>query len=215
MSTKQTPLTYQSSKTYTHSTGLSCCFRQWRADSHCRVLHGYALKVEVVFQGTLDERNWVRDFGSLKPLKKYLEDTFDHKTVIAFDDPRMEEFQRMGSLGLIDLVTVPAVGCEKFAEQIFRWCENYLEVLTNDREVNIQSVQVWEHEGNSAKVIRQNKSFTATYLDDMKKMTPEEFQKQHLQDWAIPARTIISADGKIVTDLSDGSITLHGEEDKG
>ncbi|SVB70610.1 uncharacterized protein METZ01_LOCUS223464, partial [marine metagenome] len=26
---------YQSTKTYGNEVGLSCCFRQWRADSHC------------------------------------------------------------------------------------------------------------------------------------------------------------------------------------
>lgn len=149
MSTTATNLRYQSSKTYTHSTGLSCCFRQWRAKSHCNKLHGYALKVELVFEDELDERNWVQDFGDLKPVKAFLERTFDHKTIIAEDDPHLDQFEKLHRFNLIDLVMLPGVGCEKFAEYIFTAIDN-----STDIGHKLQSVQVWEHEGNSAKVIR-------------------------------------------------------------
>ena len=70
-----------SSKKYGHERGLSAAFRQWRAVSHCRFMHGYSLEFEFVF-GTheLDENNWVVDFGSLKNLEAWLRLNFDHKT---------------------------------------------------------------------------------------------------------------------------------------
>ena len=34
---------HRATKTYGHDLGLSVAFRQWRADSHCRYLHGYAI----------------------------------------------------------------------------------------------------------------------------------------------------------------------------
>ena len=54
---------FLSSKKYGHERGLSAAFRQWRAVSHCRFMHGYSLEFEFVF-GThqLDENNWVVDF---------------------------------------------------------------------------------------------------------------------------------------------------------
>ena len=65
---------YRSTKTYGNEVGLSCCFRQWRADSHCNKLHGYSLGFRFIFEAvTLDERNWVYDFGDCKWIKKYLE----------------------------------------------------------------------------------------------------------------------------------------------
>ena len=143
-----TDLIYQSSKTYAHSVGLSCCFRQWRAESHCNKLHGYTLKVEVVFEDELDERNWVQDFGDLKALKDWLTHNFDHKTLVAVDDPEFDTFQQLAVKGIIDVRFVPAVGCEKFAEQIFKWLD--------ERDYMVKSVQVWEHEANSAKVIRRD-----------------------------------------------------------
>jgi 6-pyruvoyltetrahydropterin/6-carboxytetrahydropterin synthase len=50
--------------------GYSACFRQWRAEgTHCKFLHGYAVSFKVTFEGDLDERNWVFDFGGMKRAK--------------------------------------------------------------------------------------------------------------------------------------------------
>jgi 6-pyruvoyltetrahydropterin/6-carboxytetrahydropterin synthase len=79
---------HYSTKTYGAEVGLSSCFRQHKAQSHCRLLHGYAMSFSFKFGAlVLDERNWVVDFGGLKGLKAILEETFDHKTIIAEDDP--------------------------------------------------------------------------------------------------------------------------------
>ena len=80
---------YFSTKCYGHNIGLSAVFRQPLAHSHCKLLHGYSLSFKFTFGcDELDERNWVVDFGGLKPLKAWLEDTFDHKVVIDVNDPR-------------------------------------------------------------------------------------------------------------------------------
>ena len=70
---------YFSTKCYGHNIGLSAVFRQPLAHSHCKLLHGYSLSFKFTFGcDELDERNWVVDFGGLKPLKAWLEETFDH-----------------------------------------------------------------------------------------------------------------------------------------
>ena len=87
---------YQSIKTYGNERGLSCCFRQHRAHSHCNLLHGYSLGFRFTFEAaTLDERNWVYDFGDCKWIKSFLDDTFDHTLVIASDDPELELFKEL------------------------------------------------------------------------------------------------------------------------
>ena len=140
-----------SSKTYTHSIGLSCCFRQWRATSHCNKLHGYALQVEVEFEGELDEKNWIVDFGGLKAFKQYLEFMFDHTTVVANDDPEHELFNALASKKMIALRIVPATGCEAFSKLIYSWLENWLDTdpQYKDRDINVSKVVVREHAGNS------------------------------------------------------------------
>lgn len=138
-----------STKTYTHSQGLSCCFRQWRADSHCRFMHGYALQIKLTFKGELDERNWVQDFGGLKPVKAWLEDTFDHTTLIATDDPEVRRFRELDKAGLIQLREVLGVGCEMFAKLIFQRVSDHVNIDSRGR-VSLIEVEVREHEGNSA-----------------------------------------------------------------
>lgn len=141
---------FQSTKTYGHNVGLSAAFRQWRAESHCRFLHGYALQVKFVFESAeLDVRNWVVDFGSLKSLKGWLEDTFDHKTLVAEDDPEFHLFKEMEERGLIQMRVVPATGCEAFANMIYEYTEGWLKDNGYTR-VRLVSVEVCEHGANSA-----------------------------------------------------------------
>jgi len=142
---------YRSTKTYDHSEGLSCCFRQWRAgESHCRFLHGYALAFHFVFATrTLDERNWCLDFGGLKPVRAWLHEGFDHTVLVAADDPHFAEFQRLKALGLVDIRVLPAVGCEAIARYAFAWVARFVTQETNGR-VWLESVEVREHAGNSA-----------------------------------------------------------------
>lgn len=147
---------YQSTKTYGHEVGLSCCFRQWRAQSHCRYLHGYALAIKLTFRAfELDERNWVVDFGGLKNFKGILEESFDHKCLVAEDDPAMETFVRLHAMGLIQMVIVPATGCEAFARMIFDVAQQRLLDAGYDERVSLVSVEVREHGANSALAFRQ------------------------------------------------------------
>lgn len=150
-------IVYGSTKTYTHSIGLSACFRQWRAESHCKYLHGYSLQVNVKFESErLDERNWIVDFGSLKSFKGWLEDTFDHKTLVAEDDPALELFKQMDQNKkngkLIQLRIVPDTGCEAFSRMIFEYLEGWLTDNGYSPRVRLVSVEVSEHGGNSAYV---------------------------------------------------------------
>ena len=153
---------YHSTKTWGHEVGLSCAFRQWRANhSHCSYLHGYAISVRVEFAAShLDERNWVVDFGGLKTFKQFLVDTFDHKTLVAKDDPMLPQLREL-SVGvsptpILDIVEVDKVGCEAFSELIFSKLEEWL--LTNGftPRVWVTKVEVAEHGGNSAYFTKEN-----------------------------------------------------------
>lgn len=144
-------MTYISTKTYGHEIGLSCAFRQWRADSHCKYLHGYALSIKLMFAAhELDSRNWVVDFGSLKGFRQLLENTFDHKTLVARDDPEIETFRTLYDLDIIQMVEVEATGCEAFAEMIYRAAEVWLKDAGYSPRVEMVSVEVREHGANSA-----------------------------------------------------------------
>lgn len=146
---------YRVTKNYGHMEGLSCCFRQWRAQSHCNTLHGYSLSVKIhIDTKELDEKNWVFDFGSFKYIKHELHKMFDHTTLIAEDDPELDTFKKLAEKKLIDLRVIKDVGCEKFAEFIFNAFNLYIIKDSNNRAF-ISSVTVSEHEGNSATYINQ------------------------------------------------------------
>lgn len=166
---------FYSTKTYNNDRGLSCCFRQWRSGhSACSLLHGYSIGVRVVFEcDSLDERNWVHDFGGLKEFKKWLDYMFDHTLLVAEDDPHLEFFKQMNNMvtingtndpdswepnergALCDLRIVPAVGCERFSELAYN---KLAELLDESRKnatllnptVRVKSVEVFEHGANSA-----------------------------------------------------------------
>lgn len=157
---------FYSTKTYGNDRGLSCCFRQWRSKhSHCSLLHGYSIGVRVIFEcDSLDERNWVMDFGGLDNFKDWLEYMFDHTLIVAEDDPHLDTFKKLAEIGslnmpeysaLLDLRIVPAVGCERFAEMAYN---KLSEILDNSKSkgtllnptVRVKSVEVFEHGANSA-----------------------------------------------------------------
>jgi 6-pyruvoyltetrahydropterin/6-carboxytetrahydropterin synthase len=143
---------FRSTKRYGHEVGITCAFRQWRAQtSHCQYIHGYALAFKFTFEAdTLDARNWVVDFGGLKSLKKKLENAFDHKTVIASDDPHLPAFEELHALGVIDLNILKDVGCEKFAEFAYYLAKETLEEEGFSPRCRVIEVEVSEHGANSA-----------------------------------------------------------------
>lgn len=150
---------YRSTKTFCHSLGLSCAFRQHGASSHCNMIHGYALQVKVTFEADgLDDKNWVVDFGGLKEVKGWLEKNFDHKLLVADDDPELELFQDMDGV-VADCRFVPKVGCEAFASEIFDYMTWWIDARINRHRsddgprVRLVEVEVREHEGNSASIV--------------------------------------------------------------
>jgi len=138
-------------KHYPHSLGLSAAFRQWRAESHCNLIHGYALAFTYEFEAeTVDARNWVMDFGSMKVVKGWLQENFDHRLLVATDDPSLHVFKALHERNLVNLNIVPATGCESFALMAFGQCKKYLEASGVAHHARLVKVTVSEHDGNSA-----------------------------------------------------------------
>ena len=147
---------FQSTKLF---DGFSTCFRQWRADgTHCKYLHGYGVSFKVWFEGDLDHRNWVWDFGGMKRAKgtidgiqpkAWMDHMFDHTTIIAEDDPELEMFQELYQREVIQLRILPSVGAEQFAKYVFEKINQFIHEETNGR-VKVRKVEFREHNKNSA-----------------------------------------------------------------
>jgi len=147
---------FQSTKVF---DGFSTVFRQWRAEgTHCKFLHGYGVSFKVWFEGELDERNWVWDFGGMKRAKgnidgknpkEWMDYMFDHTTLVATDDPGIGGFRTMDQLGIIQLRELEAVGAEQFAKYVFEKINTFVQEETDGR-VSVIRVEFAEHNKNTA-----------------------------------------------------------------
>jgi 6-pyruvoyltetrahydropterin/6-carboxytetrahydropterin synthase len=147
---------FQSTKVF---DGYSCVFRQWKAEgTHCKFLHGYGVSFKVWFEGDLDEKNWVWDFGGMKRAKgtidgmnpkAWMDYMFDHTMIAAEDDPTINLFKTMDENNIIQLRIIPATGAEQFAKYIYEKLNIFIQEETNGR-VKIVQVEFREHEKNTA-----------------------------------------------------------------
>ena len=147
---------FQSSKVF---DGFSTVFRQWKAKTtHCRFVHGYGISFKVYFEGDLDERNWVWDFGGMKRAKtqidgkspkEWMDYMFDHTLIVAEDDPFIKAFQQMEEAGVAQVRIIPATGAEKFAEYIYNKLNKFVDTETEGR-VRVTKVKFMEHGKNAA-----------------------------------------------------------------
>lgn len=143
--------------------GYSTCFRQWRAeDTHCKFLHGYGISFKIWFEGELDEKNWVYDFGGFKRSKQtidvqgrhmspkeFFDYMFDHTVIIAKDDKELSSFRDLHNKGVIQLRVMENVGAEQFAKFIYTITQNLIDRETNSR-VKVTKVEFREHNKNTA-----------------------------------------------------------------
>ena len=88
---------FQSSKVF---DGFSTVFPSMESKTYSLsdFLHGYGVSFKVYFEGDLDERNWVWDFGGMKRAKtqidgmspkEWMDYMFDHTLICAEDDPAL------------------------------------------------------------------------------------------------------------------------------
>ena len=97
-------------------------YRQYKADSHCNMIHGYAFSMKFYFGANeLDVRNWCADYGGLKELKVFLKDYFDHTLLVAEDDPEMETYKLLESKKMAKLTILPSLGCESLADMLYKY----------------------------------------------------------------------------------------------
>ena len=147
---------FQSSKVF---DGFSTVFRQWKAkETHCSYLHGYGVSFKVYFEGDLDHRNWVWDFGGMKRAKtqidgkspkEWMDYMFDHTLIVAEDDPFKDAFLEMDRAGAAQVRVIPATGAEKFAEYIYNKINEFVLEETEGR-VRVTKVKFAEHGKNAA-----------------------------------------------------------------
>lgn len=157
----------------------STAFRQPNAKSHCRFIHGYRLVGKFIFTAdSLDSNNWVVDFGDFDELKGFLQEKFDHTLVLSKNDPAMKEFKALEKAGAASIVVLDdGVGIEMFAKYCFEAADSYVKHKTDGR-VRAHSVEVFEHEKNSA-----------VYSSESSNTDAEDTNEASAPDWAPEQKT--------------------------
>ena len=145
---------YKSSKRF---GPITTGHRQWRDKGHCSYVHGYGRYVRLTFEASeLDERGWVMDFGDLRDVKSWIESEWDHRTLIAADDPVIPELKALEKVGGINLNILPKgylPGIEESCRYLYDRLNPVIQRKTNNR-VEITRVEIWETEKNQAEYIR-------------------------------------------------------------
>jgi len=187
----------------------STAFRQWRADSHCKLIHGYRLQCKLWFTADeLDHKNWIYDFGGCKEIKNLLEKQYDHTTVVAADDPELDTFKLMSDKGMVDLrIADKGVGIERTAEWVYENANKLVLEQTNNR-VRVIKVEVWEHEGNSAiyeELVNTIKDEGHIPVDDSQQslfdLKEEEIEASAIENDEVKNETVVNDMGQIPTPL--------------
>jgi len=133
-----------------HFVGFPCTHRQWKADSHCKFVHGYSRSFYFEFKSKeLTKEGWVVDFGGLKEVKSWLDHMFDHTFLVSEDDPHLDTFKKLNAEGIVQLRVYKNVGMEGSAIYVYKKVNEIIKRLTNDRAW-VNKVEVRENEKNSA-----------------------------------------------------------------
>ena len=139
----------ESSKTFRN---FPCAHRRFRHDGHCAWVHGYSRSFTLWFRtNEVTDNGFVMDFGKLKPVKAWLEDTFDHTLLLDTGDPLIPQFRAIEEQGGCKLVVFDDVGMEGTCAYVKDWVDRWLEAETGGR-VWLHSVEVRENDKNSARL---------------------------------------------------------------
>lgn len=131
-------------------SGFPCTHRQWKAEGHCRFVHGYSREFYFEFAASkLSKEDWVVDFGGLKEVKAWLDHMFDHTFLASSDDPFLETFKDLDKKEVIQLRVLPNCGMEGTAQYVFHEVDKMIRKNTDGRAW-VVSVEVRENEKNSA-----------------------------------------------------------------
>jgi 6-pyruvoyltetrahydropterin/6-carboxytetrahydropterin synthase len=122
------PITYRFTSTKEYVDAFPVAYRQYLADDKpgnipgCNKIHGYAFSMKFYF-GTndLDCRNWSVDYGSLRPLKEFLQNNFDHTLLVSSSDPEIDWYREANKRGIAKVIELPRLGCEGIADMLYKY----------------------------------------------------------------------------------------------
>lgn len=183
---------FKTTKSYRN---LPCSHQQWQdadqsqvyGSGQCAKTHGYSREVHLEFTANeLDDYGWVVGFGSLKPVKSWLEWLFDHTALWEAGDPRIHEiikFNESLEIPIYNLRVLPTgVSMEQTALFLSVYLNPYILETTGNR-CWISKLEVRENDKNSGIIeftyedaLKQNRYFRNHNLEYFPKTQIYQYQ---------------------------------------
>jgi len=131
--------------------------RHWRADTHCSRIHGYARTVEITLEAEDLHQGWVIDLGDLKFIRTFLTEAWDHRLLVADDDPLLEDMKALEARGALSLnIMNTKLGHGPALEGSCVFIKDHvgpeIHRLTGGR-VRLSKVEIWEKTDNRASLV--------------------------------------------------------------
>jgi len=119
-------------------------------DSPCKSIHGHEYYVRVIINANkLNNDGMVIDFYHLKKFEKYLNDNYDHSTLVKSDDIELIHYLNMNKQKYVSFDTNTTA--EAIAERL---CENFVNMFYQEGWTEVE-MQVWETLNNYASYIKK------------------------------------------------------------
>jgi 6-pyruvoyltetrahydropterin/6-carboxytetrahydropterin synthase len=188
---------FKSTKSYYN---LPCSHQQWQdADTsgvygtgQCSKTHGYSREVHLEFSATdVDDYGWVVGFGSLKPVKNWLEWLFDHTALWEAGDPRLQDILRINQelqIPIYNLRVLPSgVSMEQTTLFLSIYLNAYILDTTNDR-CWISRLEVRENDKNSGVIEFTNADAhqLRRYFNSISDTPDNYFPRKEVYDYIAP-----------------------------
>ena len=128
--------------------------RHWRAETHCARIHGYARTVELTLATLSLEKGWVMDLGDLKFVREFLMEAWDHRLLVADDDPLLEDIKALEAKGVLSLnIMETSKGHSPSLEGSCVYLMDHLAPIIREKtqgRVELIKVEIWEKTDNRA-----------------------------------------------------------------
>ncbi len=127
---------------------VRCSFRRWKSTHYFdKILRPYELTVKVVLEAHHlgdDRRVMLNQHDCMLEFRKLLDRTWTDHVVVANDDPELLIFKAMETKGIIQLTTLPDVGTEPFAAEMYSWLKVWLTNSELIKQVDVRAVEIVE-----------------------------------------------------------------------
>ena len=140
---------FRFTKTYDAGQAFSCVFRHHRASDNTEHLRGHRLEFTFVFEADqLDDSKRAVVPEIMSPLYSTLREWFYHTTIVAQDDPLLDELQHLHNRGAMSLVQMDHVGELAFARHVWNLARDFLRITGLEWRVRCVETRC-RYEGNT------------------------------------------------------------------